>query len=149
MPTVRKVSPEEAATWAEPHPLPDADPRQLLAALADRRGLTRLDRDGEHAWRARVYTRSIELHKQFADRVHGGTAAALRAALTWRDQMRRLAGSRPPRSPRPWRIVRADYERTCGWLAYADRRRYFSDARYGGRIGARAAAEEWMRERAT
>ena len=34
------------------------------------------------------------------------------------------------------------------WLAYADRRRYFSDNKYGGSGGAREAAEEWMTERA-
>jgi hypothetical protein len=152
MPAFRKVSPDEAARWPlmimrPPHALPDADPATLLAELPDRRGLTRIDIAGEHAWRARVYTRSIELHRQFADARHGGTAGALRAAIAWRDHMRALAGPRPPRPPRPWRIARADYDRLAGWLAYADRRRYFSDARYGGPGGAREAAEAWIHER--
>lgn len=152
MPAFRKVPAGEAARWpiggSRPaHALPDTNPAALLAALPDRRGLTRIDIAGEHAWRARVYTRSIELHRQFADARHGGTASALRAAIAWRDHMRKLAGPRPSRPPRPWRIVRADYERLAGWLAYADRRRYFSDARYGGRGGAREAAEAWMQER--
>ncbi len=152
MPVFRKVPAGEAAQWfiassRAARTQPDADPDALLATLPDRRGLTRIDIAGEHAWRARVYTRSIELHRQFADARHGGTASALRAAMAWRDYMRKLAGPRPPRPPRPWRIVRADYERLTGWLAYADRRRYFSDARYGGRGGAREAAEAWMQER--
>ncbi|KPV51839.1 hypothetical protein SE17_18955 [Kouleothrix aurantiaca] len=149
MPNFRKISPHEAATWSPPSSptLPNADPAALLANLPDRRGLTRIDIAGEHAWRARVYTRSIELHRQFADSLHGGTMAALQAAIAWRDHMRKLAGPRP-KKPRRWYIARADYERLNGWLAYADRRRYFSDAKYGGRGGAREAAEEWMQERA-
>jgi hypothetical protein len=146
MPHLRKVDPATAATWED-----DADdraPAELLAGLGDRSGLTRIDRDNEHAWRARVYHGGREHHKQFADALNGGPSGALGQAVAWRDAQRAELGTRPPREPRrTWRVVRAEYERLRGYLAYADRRRYFSDSRYGGPAGAKAAAEAWLSER--
>ena len=37
--------------------------------------------------------------------------------------------------------------KNVGYFAYADQRRYFSDAAYGGAEGARVAAEAWLAER--
>ena len=165
MPQFRKVAAAEATHWRRPQPrrparsaaaLPTrwpsaAEIEQLLAELADRSGLTRLDRPGaaggEHGWRARVYTRGVELHRNFADAQHGGTAGALRAAVAWRDTGRRLAGPRPPKPGRQPRIARAEYKRMCGWLAYRARgKRYFADAAWGGREAAEAQAWAWIRE---
>lgn len=126
---MRKISDPEADSWdleIAPFVL-DA----LLDRVArdDRRGLTRIDRPGaaggEHAWRARVYGRDIsrpgrEQHRQFADSLYGGAEGALRAALEWRDAQRAALPPSQPRPPRQWRIVRADYQRNSGWLAYAD-----------------------------
>jgi hypothetical protein len=151
MSTVRKVDPAEAADWDL-----DLAPFVLEAMLdrnagADRTGLTRIDRGGaaggEHAWRARVYHGNSESHRQFADALYGGTEGALRAAVAWRDTMRQQIGKRPPRPGRTWRIVRAEYDHNRGWLAYADRRRYFADGKYGGRDAAKRAAEAWLQER--
>lgn len=154
MPTIRKITAEEAAYWERVGRAPAAapDPAQiaaLLAALADRRGITRIDRDGpaggEHAFRGRVYVRGIELHAQFADSRHGGPAGALQAAVAWRDGMRQLAGPAPERKlPKP-RIARAEYTRMCGWIAYAPgKKRYFADGAHGGRQAAEASARAWL-----
>jgi hypothetical protein len=151
MSTVRKVDPAEAADWDL-----DFAPFVLEAMLdrnagADRTGLTRIDRGGadggEHAWRARVYHGNSESHRQFADALYGGTEGALRAAIAWRDARRQQIGERPPRPGRIWRIVRAEYQHNCGWLAYADVRRYFADGKYGGRDAAKRVAEAWLQER--
>jgi hypothetical protein len=145
MPTFRKRARDQAESWDL-----DLAPFVLEAMLDritgnDRRGLTRIDRagaaGGEHAWRARVYTRSAEIHRQFADARYGGSAGALRAAVAWRDEQRAALPPAPPRPGRTWRIARAEYARLCGWLAYADRRRYFADGKYGGRDEAQRAAE--------
>jgi hypothetical protein len=47
---------------------------------------------------------------------------------------------------RPWRVVRADYDRLGGYLAYADRRSSAADRKYGGSEGARTATDEWLSE---
>ena len=149
---LRKVSAAEAAHWRGPSarrprtvPSTPAQIAALLTALPDRRGLTRIDRGGEHAWRARVYTRNVELHKQFADSCYGGAAGALAAAVAWRDGMRELAGPRPPGPGQTPRVVRSEYRDHCGWTAYrAQGRRYFADSAWGGREAARATAERWM-----
>lgn len=157
----RKVPPSEAATWpaarpAHARPLvpTPAETRALLRPLRDRHGLTRIDRPGaaggEHAWRARVYTRGVELHKQFSDAVYGGTAGALRAAVAWRDRMRHIAGPRPPGPGWTPRIVRAEYGRNCGWLAYSPRKkRYFADSAWGGREAGYAQAQAWLAKQVT
>ncbi|MBK9944370.1 MAG: hypothetical protein IPP13_22450 [Kouleothrix sp.] len=104
MPKLRKVLASEAADWPCSPPPRTAQPstatlQNLLKRLPDRRGITRIDRagaaGGEHAWRGRVYTRGVELHRQFADALYGGPAGALRAAVAWRDGMRQLAGPAP------------------------------------------------------
>jgi hypothetical protein len=153
MSTVRKVNPAEAADWDL-----ELAPFVLEAMLdrnagQDRIGLTRIDRPGanggEHAWRARVYHGNRESHRQFADSLYGGTEAALRAAIDWRDIMRRQIGERPPRPGRAWRLVKVDdvEHKLIGYYAYADRRRYFSISKHGGWGGAMVAAEAWLRER--
>jgi hypothetical protein len=43
------------------------------------------------------------------------------------------------------RVVRAEYARMCGWLAYAaTTRRYFADGAYGGRMASYATARAWL-----
>lgn len=153
MPTLRKLSLDEIADddlELAPFAL-DA----LIARVAgdDRMGLTRIDRPGaaggEHAWRARVYVGTTELHRQFADSLHDGVEPALRAAVVWRDAQRAALPPKLAKQARAWRIVRAEYDRLCGWLAYADVRRYFADGKYGGEEGARRAAEAWLAKRRT
>lgn len=54
------------------------------------------------------------------------------------------AGRRTRRSRRV-RVVRAEYARMCGWLAYAaTTRRYFADGAYGGRMASYATARAWL-----
>jgi hypothetical protein len=150
MPTVRKVPAAEAATWPDDE-LPD--PKALLDDIADRTGLTRMDYPAKrmHGWMARVYARGKVSTRFWADASHGGAAGALRKAIDWRDAMRQMVGRTPqPRKPgRTWRLVRADRpdQKHVGYFAYADIRRYFSDARNGGPEGALAAAESWMAQR--
>lgn len=168
MPQFRKVAAAEATSWRRPARRPAqsaasapassrtrwpsaAELDQLLGELDDRTGLTRLDRagnaGGEHGWRARVYTRGVELHQQFSDARYGGTRAALLAAVAWRDAGRRLVGGRPQRRVRQPRIARAEYRRMCGWLAYSPRgKRYFADGAWGGREAAEAAARAWLQQ---
>lgn len=152
MPTISKITPDEAAAWGA---VPSGPPptleqiRGLLHRLAgaDQRGLTRIDIVGEHAWRARIYTRGIEIPKQFSDSRYGGAEGALRAALVWRDHARRLAGTPEERRAPTIRIVRAEGRRNRGWLAYTPRgRRYFADGKHGGVEGARRAAEGWAEQ---
>jgi hypothetical protein len=155
MPTIRKITAEEAEQWertAAPQRTSPPDPallRQLIKQLADKRGITRIDRrgaaGGEHAWRGRVYTRGIELHRQFADALYGGPEGALRAAVDWRDGIRKLAGLPQPKPRRTPRVVRAEYRRLCGWIAYAPTaKRYFADGAHGGRDAAQASAQAWL-----
>jgi len=126
----------------------------MIARIAgdDRVGLTRVDRPGnaggEHSWRGRVYHGDSETHRQFADAAHDGTEAALCAAVVWRDAERAKIPPRTRTQPgRTWRIARAEYGRNCGWLAYADKRRYFADGKYGGVDAAKRVAEAWMEQR--
>lgn len=154
----RKVGWAEAATWpARQRPghrvrwPSSAEIAAALARLDDSTGLTRLDRPGnaggEHGWRARVYTRGVELHRNFSDAFHGGHAQALKAAVQWRNAMRQLAGPRPrPQPPARPRVARAEYARMCGWIAYRTWRckRYFADGAHGGREAAEAAARAWL-----
>lgn len=156
MPTIRKVSPAEAATWTAPASIPlpppvppitPAEAQALLAQLPDRSGISRMkyDRSGA-SWFARVYARGQALGRSFADRVYGSPARALVAAVAWRDATRRqfAAPGRPISQPRVVRVDRADWGQK-GHYAYRGRRerRYFSDGRYGGSEGSRAAAERW------
>ena len=151
---LRKVSAEEAARWPQARSQRTRAPRPgqlaaLIAALPDTRGITRIDlpgtAGGEHAWRARVYTRNIELHQQFSDAAHGGVAAALAAAVAWRDNMRQLAGPRPPARGATPRVVRVDGSKHCGWIAYRRwARRYVADSAWGGRDAAEAEARAWL-----
>lgn len=150
---IRKVDPDEAAGWEAPEGPPrqptPAELAALVGELADARGITRIDRPGpaggEHAWRGRVYTRGVELHRQFADSAYDGPVGALDAAVSWRNAMRALAGARPAQRGNTPRIVRAEYARTCGWLAYAPHaRRYFADSAHGGYEAARATASAWL-----
>lgn len=150
MPTISKITAEEATAWGAAPSGPPPTQAELCTLLhrlagADRRGLTRIDIAGEHAWRARIYTRGIEIPKQFSDSRHGGAEGALRAALAWRDHARRLAGAPQERRGPKVRIVRAEGRRNRGWLAYTPRgRRYFADGKHGGVEGARRAAEGWV-----
>jgi hypothetical protein len=149
MPVVRKVPAADAARWEDEAQI---DPAALVTAVAggDRTGLTRMDYDSKrmHGWMARVYANHRTFTRYYADETHGGPEAALRKAVAWRAAQRR-AVTISRRSGRTWRIVRVDRPdwKSVGYYAYADHRRYFSDARYGGSGGALAAAEAWMKER--
>lgn len=148
MPILRKVPAAVAVAWEDQDDAIQAAALLDAAGIADRRGLTRIDRDGraggEHAWRARVYVDGGERHRQFADSLHGGCQGALEAAIAWRDAMRQQVAAEPrPRVRRVLRIERPDWG-NVGYFAWRmGRRRYFSDARYGGAEAARAAAEAW------
>ena len=151
MPTLRKVSPAEAAAW--PPDTRPIDSQSLLAAVVgdDRVGLTRMDypKKRMHGWMARVYAAGRTITRFWADETHGGPESALRKAVAWRDAMR-LSTARPPRARgRAWRVVRVDRpeHKNVGYFAYADRRRYFSDAAHAGPEQARAAAEAWLAAR--
>jgi len=145
MPLVRKVSADQAAHW-----LPERESIDAAALLGrvDRVGLTRMEYPDNWGWMARVYAGGRSFTRFFADTKHGGPEAALRKAIAWRDAQRLLVGI-PQRRQRTWRIVRIDRPewKNVGYFAYADQRRYFSDAAYGGAEGARAAAEAWLAER--
>jgi hypothetical protein len=148
MPLVRKVSADQAAHW-----LPERESIDAAALLgrvvgSDRVGLTRMEYPDNWGWMARVYAGGRSFTRFFADTKHGGPEAALRKAIAWRDAQRLLVGI-PQRRQRTWRIVRIDRPewKNVGYFAYADQRRYFSDAAYGGGEGARAAAEAWLAER--
>ena len=152
MPILRKIPAAVAAAWEGTGAA--IDPARLLdvVGISDRRGLTRIDRGGaaggEHAWRARVYVGGGERHRQFADSLHGGPEGALRAAIAWRDAVRQQATAElQPRVRRVLRVERPDWG-NVGYFAWREgRRRYFSDARYGGPGGAQAAAEAWAAQR--
>lgn len=146
MPIIRKVPAHEAATWDVP-----IDSSALLAAenIADRVGLIRLDypEHGSVGWAARVYTSGKEHSRFFSDAAHGGAAGALRRAVAWRDTARRALAARSPtdvaRQPRLLRVDRSEWK-NVGYFAWRDgKRRYFSDARYGGPSGAKEAAQTW------
>jgi hypothetical protein len=151
MPTLRKIPASVAAAWDDQNHTIDAAALLEAAGIADRRGLTRIDRGGaaggEHAWRARVYIGGGERHRQFADSLHDGPSGALRAAIAWRDAVRQQVAVEPrPRVRRILRVERPDWG-NVGYFAWrAGQRRYFSDARHGGSEGARSAAEAWAGE---
>jgi hypothetical protein len=146
MPTVRKISPEQAAEWEL-----DLAPFVLEAMIAriagdDRVGLTRLDypEHGSVGWSARVYGGGKEYTHFFSDAANGGPEPALRLAASWRNEMRRHV----PRAPRQRRIVRIQKpeQRLVGYFAWRGsdkKRRYFSDAAHGGPEGAMRAAAAW------
>lgn len=148
MPRVRKVPAEQAARW-QPERV-SIDAAALLAAVvgSDRVGLTRTEYPDSWGWMARVYAGGLSFNRFFADSTHGGPEAALGKAVAWRDSQRRAVGAPRPRA-RTWRIVRVDRPewKNVGYFAYADQRRYFSDAAYGGAPGSLAAAEEWLAAR--
>ena len=148
MPLVRKVPAEQAASWQPERESIDAE--TLLAAVvgADRVGLTRMEYPDSWGWMARVFSGGRSYTRFFADGAHDGPEAALRKALNWRDAQRQAVGTAPRRG-RTWRIVRVERPewKNIGYFAYAEQRRYFSDAAYGGAEGSRAAAEAWLSER--
>jgi hypothetical protein len=150
MPTVRKVPPEQAADW-------QADPLSLaVAALTrpprDMRGLTRVNypnrRRNSPGWMARVYHNGQTFIRFFGDSRYGDQRRALLHAAAWRDAARAQLG---PSQARPQRrtILRIDKPewKNVGYFAWRDgKRRYFSDARYGGVEAAQAAARAWAEQ---
>lgn len=142
MPTIRKIPP------------PTTPQRRTISELEailarDPVGLTRCDYPKSHSygWMARVYNGGTVQTRFFADAIYGGNCGALDAAITWRDEQRAMIT--PYKRKRSWRLVRVDRpeHKNVGWFAYADKRRYFSDAVYGGSGGAKQAAEEWLKSR--
>jgi hypothetical protein len=152
MPSVRKVPAAEAASWPPDYEPVDADALLAEATGADRTGLTRMDYPAKrmHGWMARVYGGGGTSTRFWADASHGGALRALRKAIEWRDAKRQTVERLPRGRGRTWRIVRTDRpdRKHVGYFAYADRRRYFSDATNGGPDGAKAAAEAWLADRA-
>jgi hypothetical protein len=151
MPIVRKVSAATAAAW-------QTDPASLdVAALPrpprDMTGLTRVNypnrKRNSPGWMARVYHGGEVIIRFFSDRRYGSERRALLQAAAWRNAVREQIGPPPPR-PRRRGILRVDRPDwgNVGYFAWrpAGRRRYFSDARFGGPDGARQAAEEWTTE---
>jgi hypothetical protein len=150
MPTIRKVSPEQAAEW-------QIDPLSIaVSALArpprDLSGLTRVNypnrRRNSPGWMARVYHEGQTFLRFFSDGRYGGQRRALLHAAAWRDAARAQLG---PRRDKPARraIVRVDRPewKNVGYFAWHEgKRRYFSDARYGGPEGAMAAAQAWAEQ---
>ena len=101
MPYFRKVPETVAKAWDEikhatqrpvkPRvPIPtSSDITQLLEALPDRSGISRIDSPKRtHGWYARIYVSKRTISKLFSDRQYGGTVAALDAAIAWRDSIR-------------------------------------------------------------
>jgi len=64
------------------------------------KGVTRIDDPGGHGvgWYARVVFRGKTFSKYFADGAHGGTRAALRKAVAWRNAQEKKVGK--PRTDR-------------------------------------------------
>jgi hypothetical protein len=64
------------------------------------KGVTRIDDPGRHGvgWYARVVFQGKTFSKYFADGAHGGTRAALRKAVAWRDAQEKKVGK--PRTNR-------------------------------------------------
>jgi hypothetical protein len=147
MPIVRKVPPAQAAHWASERESIDADALLTVVVGTDHVGLTRMEYPNNWGWMARVYVGGATLTRSFADAIHGGPEAALRAAAAWRNAQRRATPA-PGRPGRTWRILRVDRPdwKNVGYFAYADRRRYFSDTKYGGPAGSKAAAEAWLKQ---
>src|SRR5262245_36967086 len=145
MPTVRKVPAYEAAAWDAP-----IDVELLIAEtnIGDRTGLIRLDYPdhGSVGWSARVYAGGKEYCRFFSDARHDGPEGALRIAAAWRNTMRQrvpAAAGRPHGRRGILRVDRPEWK-NVGYFAWREgKRRYFSDARYGGPGGAKAAARAW------
>jgi hypothetical protein len=66
------------------------------------KGVTRIDDPGRHGvgWYARVVFQGKTFSKYFADGAHGGTRAAFRKAVAWRDAQEKKVGK-----PRTNRLV--------------------------------------------
>jgi hypothetical protein len=146
MPIVHKVPAAEAAHW--PPERESIDAAALLATVvgSDRVGLTRMEYRDNWGWMARVYAGGKTFIRFYADGAHEGPEEALRRAVAWRDAQRAAVAAvgAPTRPGR--RLVRVDRPewKNVGYFAwYEGKRRYFSDAVYGGPEGARAAAATW------
>jgi hypothetical protein len=92
MPTMRKISSEQALKWEHEEQAgrtpTQAEIDALRQALPDPSGISRIDSAKRtHGWFVRVYGRGAA-SKLFSDRKYGGTAAALAEAIEWRDVMR-------------------------------------------------------------
>jgi hypothetical protein len=60
-----------------------------LATLPDPSEISRIDSAKQaHGWYARIYAQGAVVSKLFSDRKYGSTAAALVAAVEWRDAIR-------------------------------------------------------------
>jgi len=148
MPTVRKVPAHEAAAWDAP-----IDVELLIAEthIGDRIGLIRLDYPdhGSVGWSARVYSGGKEYSRFFSDARYGGPEAALRRAAAWRNAMRQRVPAASGQSRGRRGILRVDRPewKNVGYFAWHEgKRRYFSDARYGGPGGAKEAAHTWTED---
>lgn len=147
MPTIRKIDrPVDWERELEREHLADVPAFLAARGVTDATGLTRVEYSRTWGWYARVYVRGVQLARGFADGRYGSPQAALLAALRWRDSAR-TQFPRPAKKGFTWRVQRVEYERAYGYLAYADRRRFFSANKYGGWGGAKEAAEAWLVER--
>lgn len=146
MTKLRKVAPEEAAAWATEPDQIEVWSLPARSKIADRTGLVRLDypAHGSVGWSGRVYSGGREYTRFFSDARYGGSDGALRSAAAWRDEVRGRV-SPPERAPRRrvLRVERPEWKNVGYFAWHAGKRRYFSDARYGGPDAARQAAEAW------
>ncbi|HEY8180837.1 MAG TPA: AP2 domain-containing protein [Thermoanaerobaculia bacterium] len=127
------------------------------------KGVTRIDDPGGHGvgWYARVVFQGKTHSKYFADGAHGGTRAALRKAVTWRDAQEKKVGKPrtnrlfPSTSTRSRTGVQGVYQsKTSFVVAWSPapgeiRREFISISRYGKKEALRRAIKlRRSRERA-
>jgi hypothetical protein len=119
------------------------------------KGVTRIDDPGRHGvgWYARVVFQGKTFSKYFADGAHGGTRAALRKAVAWRDAQEKKVGKPrtnrlfPSTSTRSRTGVQGVYQSKSSFVvAWSPapgeiRREFVSISRYGRKEALRRAIQ--------
>ena len=131
---------------------------RILAPVKKKRsikGVTRIDDPGGHGvgWSARVVFQGKTHSKYFADGAHGGTRAAMRKAIAWRDAQEKKVGKPrtdrvfPSTSTRSRTGVQGVYQsKTSYVVAWSPapgelRREFISIKRYGRKEALRRAIQ--------